>query len=60
MLTQHQFSVLYSLLKQFGLTQRELADITKLSLGTINSEIQELRSRALVNDDLTLTAEGQP
>lgn len=47
MLSANQFKVLTSLLVHSGQTQRQLAEKTDLSLGTISSTVRDLKSDAL-------------
>ena len=58
MLTRNQFDILETLaIKQISLTQRELADMTSHSLGTINSVLKELTEYSFVKNG-TITTKG--
>lgn len=49
-ITRNEFVVLCAVKDHPGLTQREVADLTELSLGTINSTYKMLIAKGLVND----------
>lgn len=58
MLTYSQFSILNNLRTNPSLSQRQLAELSHLSLGTINSTIKELQSMELLNLDCCITKKG--
>lgn len=63
MLTRNQFDVLFNCFKRSedggrAFSQREIADSTKLSLGTVNATLSELRNNGFVDADNTITAAG--
>lgn len=63
MLTRNQFDVLFNCFKRDEVgkrpfSQREIADSTKLSLGTVNATLSELRNDGLVDADNAVTAAG--
>ena len=49
-LTQKQFDVLEALSESGSLTQREIADITDHSLGTVNKVLKELTEQGFIED----------
>lgn len=57
MLTQHQFDVLRCLAQAGSLTQRELAETSGLSLGTVNKAYRDLKASGLVKAN-AITASG--
>ncbi len=56
-ITRNEFTALCAIKKHSGLTQRELAEITDLSLGTINGVSKSLQTKGLVEDG-RITAKG--
>lgn len=58
MISKNEFAVLYRVLKQPGLSQRDLADACDLSLGTINASIKQLKCKGLLAETLDVTDEG--
>ncbi len=57
MLTEPEFLILNALLTKNSVSQRDLAEATSLSLGTINSTLHKLHGKQLL-DGLTITQEG--
>lgn len=60
MLSLGQFRCLYNIWKAKGqsLTQRELASVTEMSLGKVNSIISELVDAGLISSDNLITVKG--
>lgn len=58
MLTKNQFFLLRELHRSPRATQRELADCSGLSLGTVNSTLKELKEDGLLSESCALTDEG--
>ena len=58
MLSQKEFAVLYALYKTEGMTQRELAEETKMSLGSVNTAVRLLQEYELI-DSGHLTTRGK-
>ena len=56
-MTYNQFNVLLYLTNHRNVNQREIAEGTDLSLGTVNSILKSLRKSGAV-DDCTITKEG--
>lgn len=58
-LTSNEFELLICIEKQNRiLSQREISNITKLSLGTVNKTIAQLLSRKLIDENNLITKEG--
>lgn len=57
MLSSHQFDILYRLMRKEAFTQRELARVCGLSLGSVNKACRSLCDAGLI-DDAGITAEG--
>ncbi len=58
-ITYNEFLVLTTIEKsKTKLSQRKLAELTKLSLGTINKIVSDLLKNKLINEDNTITEEG--
>ena len=58
MLTPLQFDVLRTLDRNQATTQREVAQLVGISLGSANKAIRELQQRGLLSGELTVTDEG--
>lgn len=58
MLTPLQFDVLRTLDRNQATTQREVAQLVGISLGSANKAIRELQQRGLLSEELTVTDEG--
>ncbi|MBQ6494987.1 MAG: NTP transferase domain-containing protein [Bacilli bacterium] len=58
-LTYHQFEVLTCVEKNNSkLSQRKIADLTRLSLGTVNKVISEIINYGLIDKDMNITNKG--
>ena len=60
MLSKNEFEVLNAVRKQKGLTQREVAKRTSLSLGTTSATLRALKEQGLVANDRDATASESP
>lgn len=58
MLSQYQFDILRSLKEHGDDTQRSIANVTGLSLGTVNKVLRSLRNARLIDEANSITAEG--
>ena len=58
MLSPLQFDVLRALAHRHAATQREVAQLVGISLGSANKAIRELQQKGLLSDGLTVTDEG--
>lgn len=58
MLTQLQFDVLRALDCHGASTQREVAQLVGISLGSVNKAVRELQGNELLEDGLTVTTKG--
>ena len=60
MLTLQQFDILNLFFKNQDkkYTQREISDITEISLGKVNETLKELKDNKFLDEDLKITEEG--
>ncbi|WP_058986186.1 phosphotransferase [Hugonella massiliensis] len=60
-LRKNEFTILYSLLRHAGagpISQRQIASLCGISLGTVNSTLASCRREGLIDDERKLTARG--
>lgn len=59
MITKSQFDVLYLLYKRGYISQREIAEILDVSLGTVNKILKQLKETGLLDENNSLTDNGR-
>lgn len=57
-LSRQQFDILYAYLRNPGVTQREIAEATEFSLGTVNTVYNELKKQGLISEQAQISTEG--